>query len=110
MKKVKIKIKLRINFQPLNYQQDDSAADFSADALAVQSLFFAVTWEGSVGVLVSIPTDCSSFHLGWAVIDFFQAQALILLAVGRLSYPHSAAAFIIQFRDAGMQCNNPLAH
>lgn len=71
MKKVKIKIKLRINFQPLNYQQDDSAADFSADALAVQSLFFAVTWEGSVGVLVSIPTDCSSFHLGWAVIDFF---------------------------------------
>lgn len=24
--------------------------------------FFAMTWEGSVGVLVSVPTD--SFHLG----------------------------------------------
>lgn len=64
MEKVKIKMKLGINVHPPNYQQDHSDTDFSADALAVQSLFFTMTWEGSKGVLVSITTDCSSSHLG----------------------------------------------
>lgn len=35
MRKVKIKTKLHINVQHPNYQQDDSDAHFSADALAV---------------------------------------------------------------------------
>lgn len=64
MKKVKIKIELHINVQPQNHQQDDSDTDFSADALAVPNLFFTMTWEGSVGVSVSVTADCSSFHLG----------------------------------------------
>lgn len=47
MKKVKIKTKLHINVQYPNYQQDDSDAHFSADALA--AVFFCRDLGGQHG-------------------------------------------------------------